>query len=244
MLPDGSTYVEPFAGMLGVLLARTPAPVEIANDADGRIVNWWRVVRHQPAELERRLMLTPTSRIEHADAAERVNARAAGPLLDKGDIEWAADFTVALVCSIGGKISSWSRRINHYTGRTNKLECIAEKVTALSDRLRHVQLEHCDAVDLIRRCDRPGAVIYCDPPYRTVGDYYEATVDHDDLEHALAAVEHASVAVSGYPGDRHFLEEHGWRRSELTVQSSGGGLDAAARRTECLWTNYDPGSLL
>lgn len=42
---SGQTYIEPFAGMLGVLLQRTPAGTEIVSDADGRIIAFWRELR-------------------------------------------------------------------------------------------------------------------------------------------------------------------------------------------------------
>ena len=42
------TYLEPFCGMLGVLLQRSPPGHEIVNDADGAVINWWRTVRTQP----------------------------------------------------------------------------------------------------------------------------------------------------------------------------------------------------
>ena len=38
-------YVEPFCGMMGVLLSRQESFCEIVNDANERVVNWWR--RHQ-----------------------------------------------------------------------------------------------------------------------------------------------------------------------------------------------------
>ena len=47
-LPVRSAYVEPFAGMLGVLLARPRVSVEVVNDLDGRVVNWWTQVRGPP----------------------------------------------------------------------------------------------------------------------------------------------------------------------------------------------------
>lgn len=53
------TYVEPFAGMLGILLQRPPARREIVNDLDGDIINWWRVVRDHCEELGRLLDFSP-----------------------------------------------------------------------------------------------------------------------------------------------------------------------------------------
>ena len=53
------TYVEPFSGMLGVLLQRPRHRREIVNDLDGDLINWWRAVRDYPRELGDRLDWSP-----------------------------------------------------------------------------------------------------------------------------------------------------------------------------------------
>ena len=59
--PPGAThtYIEPFCGMLGVLLQREPARREIVSDLDGNLINWWEIVRDRPAELGDMLDFTP-----------------------------------------------------------------------------------------------------------------------------------------------------------------------------------------
>lgn len=52
-LGDVTTYVEPFAGSCAVLLAR-PQPfagLEIVNDANGYVANFWRAVQQSPDEV-------------------------------------------------------------------------------------------------------------------------------------------------------------------------------------------------
>ena len=49
-LGDPAVYVEPFAGSLAVLLHRPDAPrVEVVNDRDGFVANFWRAVVADPA---------------------------------------------------------------------------------------------------------------------------------------------------------------------------------------------------
>lgn len=51
-----ANYVEPFAGGLGILLGRPhPGQLEIVNDLDGHIVNFWRAVQADPAAVCRYL---------------------------------------------------------------------------------------------------------------------------------------------------------------------------------------------
>src|SRR5580658_8907918 len=68
LLPDCHHYCEPFAGSGAVLLNRQPAPVETYNDADGEVVNFFRVLRDKPQQLTKAIGLTPFSREELAVA--------------------------------------------------------------------------------------------------------------------------------------------------------------------------------
>jgi D12 class N6 adenine-specific DNA methyltransferase len=42
LMPEHSTYVEPFAGGLSVLLNKPPAVLDVANDADASLMRFWR----------------------------------------------------------------------------------------------------------------------------------------------------------------------------------------------------------
>src|SRR5690625_2593503 len=70
LLPTHDHYVEPFAGSLAVLLAKTPSRAETVNDLDGDLMTFWRVLRDRPDELERACALTPHSRTELAVAKD------------------------------------------------------------------------------------------------------------------------------------------------------------------------------
>src|SRR5579864_8552637 len=48
---DAECYVEAFAGAAWVLFGKPPHPVEVLNDADGDLVNLWRVMKWRSAEM-------------------------------------------------------------------------------------------------------------------------------------------------------------------------------------------------
>jgi DNA adenine methylase len=54
LFPEHATYVEAFAGGAQVLVAKEPSKVEVLNDLDGEIVNFFRVVREHYEELSPR----------------------------------------------------------------------------------------------------------------------------------------------------------------------------------------------
>ena len=78
-----------------------------------------------------------------------------------------------------------------------------ERLLAVAERMRSVQIEHDDALKVIRRFDGPNTLHYCDPPYvpqtRTSGSGYahELSVDgHQALLEALLEVQ-GKVVLSG-----------------------------------------------
>ena len=235
-------YIEPFAGMLGVLLQRPPSKVEIVNDADRSIVNWWLTVRHQPEALARALDATPSSRVltglARARGAERDGADDPPP---HGDLEWAADWAVMCCCTLGALGDDWARR-QSVSSPGLPIRLAGPRIAPLAARLANVQLECGDAVSILEwTAGNERAVIYADPPYRGIDGYYGAGVDHDALDAALLA-QRGRVAVSGYPGDRDALEAAGWERHERRCHQTMAGVLASPQdpRTECAWTNYDP----
>ena len=224
-------YVEPFAGMLGILLQRQRATYEIANDIDGRVVNWWRVVREQPEALARLIAYMPHSRAEFEAAHARITEDPARTGLDA-----ALDFTVITLQSLtrGNAGSGWIRDHGPAGRRTDWSAGLQGRIDALAQRLRRVQLECGDAIPLIEQTARHShAVLYCDPPYSgTTG--YAHSVDRDALRDALLTAR-ASVAISG-DGDE--WDHLGWRKETRNATVLRGA--TGSRRRETLWMNYDP----
>ena len=225
------TYVEPFAGMLGVLLCRSPSGSEIANDLDGNLVNWWLCVRDNPEELERKISLTPRSRELFEKSSEQL-------LNGKSNaIERAVCYHVCISQSIVhgiGKIGKGTFGVDYKSTPSGRVD-----IRALADRMKSVQIENRCALKLLKRISNLGeAVIYCDPPYRTADNTpYAFTVDSGQLTDLLLAQE-GCVAISGYRDEWDHL---GWRRHELQISQTIHPIFTSDRdRTEVLWTNYSP----
>ena len=64
LIPDHECYVEPFGGAAWVLFGKTPSRVEVLNDIDEELINFFRVVRHQPEDLIKSFDLELVSRSE------------------------------------------------------------------------------------------------------------------------------------------------------------------------------------
>ncbi|MDR0672415.1 MAG: DNA adenine methylase [Zoogloeaceae bacterium] len=248
LLPECNHYCEPFAGSGAVLLNREPSPVETYNDIDGDVVNFFRVLRDQHEELIRAIALTPFSREEYHRAIH-------GSADAISEVEQARRFYVkarqtrtglAQTASLGrwANCKNTSRAgmsgvVSRWLGGVDALDDIAQ-------RLIRVQIENRPAVDVIRLYDSPRTLFYCDPPYLHVtrGDAKAYGFEMDERQHrefAEAANEcEGMVAVSGYdhPLMDALFEPGRWFKTQgpdKTIHSTKG------KRSEVLWTNYDPG---
>jgi DNA adenine methylase len=242
-------YVEPFCGSAAVLFAKPPATHEILNDTDGHVINFLRILRDRPDELERVCRLTPYARDEYA-AADLDE-----PGLD--DLERARRWWVRSSQSFGkatkrGTACSTSsqRGFNNVRSVWNRLD----RFTVAAERLGPVVIEHDDALAVIERYSAPDAAIYCDPPYldatrtsyaggrRPRGDYsheFASGADHRRLADALHATP-AAVLVSGYPSTLYDTELYAdWSRLErqVTCRTSNGARGPNTHATEVIWSN-------
>lgn len=227
-------YIEPYAGALGILVNRPRSRREIASDLNGRIVNWWEVVRERCEELQHKLRWTPNSEKLYYECATT---------LDEGDaVERAWKLHVTLTF---GRMHTDAAKHIHYSwrlavGGTSPSLASTEGLGDVRDRIRNVTLLNKPALEILERAvNEPQAVVYCDPPYTSARtDVYhlfqedrEATVD------VLRRMQ-GDVAISGYNDD---WDELGWERHEFKTNFTEGLKGrTAAERTEVLWTNYPP----
>lgn len=241
--PAHRVYTEPFGGAASVLMRKPRAAlVEVLNDADGEIVNVYRVLR-DPAmavRLAELLTLTPFARTEFAESYERAD----------DPVEQARRTVVRSFQGFGS--DSASGATTGFRANGNRQSAHPAKdwsnypaaVRDFTERLRGVVIECRDAVEIVAQQDGPGALHYCDPPYphstrslatTRVGKGYRHEMT--DGEHrALAEVLRAAVGmvvVSGYACDLYDDELYpDWHRRERTALADG-----ASERTEVLWFN-------
>lgn len=236
------TYVEPFGGMMSVLLYRAQTDCEIYNDLNGDIVNWWRCIQMARTEFMERVEATPHSRAE-LEKARRILSEpfvlTDEPDLARGHAVYAllmnSQVKIVSPHKVGGSFSVI------FSGRVGSLGLWQrERMNALAQRIRNVQLEKTDAVHLLRRClDRPQVVAYIDPPYAQAvsgGSDYDFTCDYDAMTEVVKAETTARMAISGYGTEWDHLD---WYRYEKKDTFSDISRGTHSERTEVLWCNYD-----
>lgn len=225
-LPYRNGYLEPFAGMLGVLLHRRRSGLETVNDVDGRVTNWWSTIQNDWSGFIGLLERTAIN-------AERTFGWAT-QRLDEGGVVGAVAFTVYQVSG-----TSWGSYRLQVDKKARSFP--VDRVMGLAERLREVQILERDAVGVLDRFSGvANQVVYVDPPYRSSSGsrmYNRNEVDWGSLTEVLLA-QKGLVAVSGYNDEWSHLD---WRVTEKPtyashIPSSGRGYG----RSERLWMNYDP----
>jgi len=184
LLPEHTCYVEPFAGAAWVLFGKSPSDVEVINDIDLEVVNFFRVVKYQPEELLLSFEWELVSRAEFQRLAE-LNPQ------KLSDVQRAHRFYYIIMAGWGGELK-YPRFQTSITdgGHGNRLigalKNLKERLRPVHDRLRTVIIENLDWKDCIDRYDRSNSVMYIDPPYPDNGCNYAYNM-RDWGEHQLLA---------------------------------------------------------
>jgi DNA adenine methylase len=247
LLPRHHTYVEPFGGGAAVLLEKDPSGFEIYNDLNGRLVNFFQVLRDRPEDLVRAVELTPYARGEYATCADGA----------EDPVEDARRFVTASWMSLGGyegqfrSVTDW-RRLLHSNGDARyapsvEWQKIGPRLMACAQRLRSVQIDCKPALEILADYDKENVLFYLDPPYplevRTGPKRYayEMTMaEHRTLLEAAVRLEGA-VVISCYRNelyDQILSADAGWHRRDFDVvlHSTTAGLGQKRHnRIESLW---------
>ncbi len=170
LLPRHTCYVEPFAGAAWVLFCKPPSDVEVLNDIDQELVTFFRVVKEKPEELIASFEWELVSRAEFERLA-RLDPR------QLTDVQRAHRFYYLIMAGWGGELN-YPRFQTSITdgGHGNRLigalKTLRERLEPIHERLRTVIIENLDWRECMDRYDRPGTVMYVDPPYPGNGANY------------------------------------------------------------------------
>jgi DNA adenine methylase len=244
LIPRGKIYVEPFGGGCSVLLNKERTEVEVYNDLDSALVNLFQVVRDNQSyeEFKRLVDYTPYSRADF-EACLSFDGIA-------DPIRRAVAFYTVVNQSISGK--RLARKGDWARGRNDNLAerwfDRQEKLDVIHERIRHVQIECRDALDILQEWDTEDTVFYCDPPYildtRSQRKYYAVEPGDDYHNHLVEVLINVKgmVVLSGYdhPIYQTLSNDHGWwtdlygARAIMEVVQDGG---TKRKRTEIVYRN-------
>ena len=247
LMPAHTHYVEPYAGGLSVLLRKCPDGVsEVANDLNGELSNFWRVLATPTwfADFRRVAEALPVSEGLYRQAAA-LDPSVGSP------VARAVAFFVHCRQSLAGRMAGFTGVTKTRTRRGMNNEVSAwlsavEGLPGVHARLKRVLILNRAALDVIAGQDGPQTLFYLDPPYlhetrATTGEYAcEMTAgDHAALLETLAGVR-GKWLLSGYRSALYdaAAERHGWRRHDFAIANHAAGGTAKRVMTECVWSNF------
>ncbi|MCC7004940.1 DNA adenine methylase [Candidatus Nomurabacteria bacterium] len=243
-LPPHNCWVEAFCGSAALTLRKDKAPIEVINDIDNDIINFFEQLRNNFDSLYRAIELTPYAEEELTIA--RISDK------DMNDLERARRFLVQSMMAVngvfgeekGGFSYSDSYTRNGHDARVNRWNNLPERLTHVVERLKGVRIENKDAKRIIQRyINRPATLLYLDPPYlgeRTNGYNKDANDEkfHSELLE-LSNEAKCMIFISGYENNLYnslLTEKRGWQKRliQTTTKDTKG---QSHSRTEVVWMN-------
>ncbi|MBE9067902.1 DNA adenine methylase [Leptolyngbya cf. ectocarpi LEGE 11479] len=234
-LPEHRVYCEPYGGAFSVGLRKSPAAVEILNERNPNVVNFFQMLKAWPRELITALDVSPRTQAEFEKCK----------VIEGDTLEQARRFYLQCQMSFSNGGGRWSSGTS-----TARLRLVEDQncdyLLAVSRRLANVQIEHGLAETAIAIHDSAHTLFYVDPPYvqsvrgskdsRHINGaprrQYAYEMIDDDHRQLAAILRHCygMVVLSGYRSDLYDELYPDWQRIERKVRTSSRG-----QRVECLW---------
>ena len=164
MLPRHTCYVEPFVGGGQVFFAKPPSKVEVLNDLDGEIINFYRVAQLHYEELIRYLRFTIVSR-------RCYDLLKATDVATLSDVQRAARLLYLQKTSYAGRVTKQNFRTGIVQPPGLNPERIPEVIEETHQRLARVLLECLPYEQVLAKYDSRETCFFADPPYFGVSHY-------------------------------------------------------------------------
>lgn len=240
-IPDHKLYCEPFVGGAAIFFSKDPSPVEVINDTNRELVNFYRMVQEDFVGLEKEIRITLHSRDQFRKASVIYNNP---DMFSEIKRAWAV-WCLAVQGFAGILDGSWGYDVSKNT-TTKK---ISNKRTSFTEdyaiRLQNVQIECADALRIIRSRDSKQSFFYCDPPY--VGSdcgHYDgySQQDFDNLLNMLSGIK-GKFLLSSYPNPilAQYKARYGWHQLKIEQKVSvanNNSTKGQKSKTEVLTSNY------
>ena len=236
--PKHETYVEPFGGGASVLLSKQQSRMEVYNDLDSDVVNFFEILRDPDLaiELAKQIELTPYSRTEFLNAraetlnkveqARRLVIRAQMGFGSAGATKGNTGFRLDTARGGSDIVTIWQRQ--------------PEVILQAAARLKKVLIENRDAIKVIQDHDRSDTLFFVDPPYvldtrNMGGKAYRHEMTNADHEQLVSTLQHCKgmVILCGY--EHPIYEALNWKKVKKSVAASGQS--GSVLREEVLWIN-------
>ncbi|HKR03960.1 MAG TPA: DNA adenine methylase [Bacteroidia bacterium] len=240
LIPKHNLYCEPFFGGGAVFFAKHPSAIEVINDSNGGLINFYRVVKNNFGKLKKEILPTLHSRDYHM-AAKMVLGYP--HLFNEIKRAWAI-WVLANEGYASRLDSSWGydRKRNTSAKRLHyKREGFSKEY---AQRLEKVEIENTDALKVIKTRDCKESFFYCDPPYFNAGMGHYKNYSEQDFENLLKLLSQikGKFLLSSYPSEllNKYIRKNKWQTKQIEMPLSViAKYKTGKRKTEVLTANYE-----
>ncbi len=217
LIPEHGLYNEPFAGGASVLFAKEPAKINVINDINGELVNFYRTAVTDFVELNIEIAKTLHSRELHRMAQFVYlnptlfsNVKRAWAVWVLSKMSYTAQFDKAYgYCKTEN--DSMTRKV--INGKNHFCE-------EMKDLLEKCNIENDHAFNVIKRYDTENAFHFLAPPYiNTYMGHYGGSFREADLLELLeiATTLQGKFMLMMFPNDtiREYASKHGWMINKI-----------------------------
>lgn len=241
LIPKHTTYIEPFVGGGAIFWSKPKSEVEIINDYNRELINFYECVQNDFVDLEKMIRISLHSRSLHNDATVIYNNPHMFSRLKRAWSIWvlsAQSFSSMLD-------GTWG--YDKIKGTTSqKIANRRDSFTVdLSMRIQNVQIECTDALRVINSRDYKDAFHYCDPPYFNSDCGHYDGYSRDDFESLLKTLcrVEGKFLMSSYPSDilAEYTKSNKWYTIEIEqkVSVANGTGKPGKKKIEVMTANYD-----
>lgn len=215
LIPEHQLYCEPFCGGAAIFFRKEKSGVEVLNDTNKQLINFYREVQNNFVALEKEINITLHSRDLH---------RKAQVIYDNPDMfspmkqAWAL-WTLSQQSFSARLDGSWGYDIAKRTTSRKIANKRANFTEAYVIRLQDVQLECTDALRIINSRDRSTSFFYCDPPYYNSDCAHYDGYSIEDFERLLDTLSkiEGKFLLSSYPSPilKKMVKANGWHQHSI-----------------------------
>ncbi len=241
LIPAHKLYAEPFFGGGAIFFEKPKSPVEVINDTNKEIINFYKTVQNDFVSLEMEIRITLHSRDLHRKASVIYNHP---DMFSEIKRAWAF-WTLASQSFASIIDGSWGYDISKGTTSVkvnNKKQAFTEDYAI---RLQSVQIECTDAIRIIKSRDSADSFFYCDPPYfnSDCGHYDGYTIDDFDMLLKTLSGIKGKFVLSSYPSPilKEYVKKMGWFQVEIEQKVSvanNNSKKGQKSKTEVITANY------
>lgn len=239
-LPAHKLYAEPFVGGGAIFFAKDKSHVEVINDCNKELINFYKIVQDDFVSLEKLIRITLHSR----DLHRKAKVVYCNPdMFTEIKRAWAV-WTLATQSFSSMLDGSWGYDIAKRTTSkkvANKRNSFTEEYAI---RLQDVQIECTDALRIINSRDTSTSFFYCDPPYYNsdMGHYDGYTIDdYEKLLKTLSKIK-GKFLLSSYPSPilTEYTRKHNWKQEEIKMDVTVANKSGKRKgKIEVLTSNYE-----